>query len=98
MTTVVRGDLSGENAFGNVDASSGTSGHCIPRIGSELEALLSHPMNEDNHMNLIIDVGLSPTSDTGIAQTTQTGCPVMQLQGRNQLPPCAPSSYIGDVV
>ena len=69
MTAVVRG----ENAFVNVDASSGTSGHSISRIGSELEALLSNPMDEDNDFNLIFDVGMELTSDAGIAPTAQTG-------------------------
>ncbi|KAG5584384.1 hypothetical protein H5410_044818 [Solanum commersonii] len=85
MTAVVGGELSGENAFVNVDASSGTSGHSIPSIGSELEALLSHPMDEDTDIDLIFDVGMAPTSDAGIAPTAQTECPVMQLQGRLQL-------------
>ncbi|KAK4730978.1 hypothetical protein R3W88_023966 [Solanum pinnatisectum] len=73
MTAVVGGELSDENAFVNVDASSGTLGHSIPRIQSELEALLSHPMDKDNDIDLIFDVGMAPTSDAGIAPTTQIG-------------------------
>ncbi|KAH0646429.1 hypothetical protein KY285_011222 [Solanum tuberosum] len=34
MTAVVGGELSGQNAFVNVEASSGTSGHPISRIGT----------------------------------------------------------------
>ncbi|KAG5584385.1 hypothetical protein H5410_044819 [Solanum commersonii] len=100
MTAVVGGELSGENAFVNVDASSGTSGHSIPRIGSELEALLSHPMDKDNDFNLIFDVGMAPTSDARIAPTAQTGMSNYGAAGETpaQLPPFAPSSYFGDGV
>ncbi|KAK4724353.1 hypothetical protein R3W88_027132 [Solanum pinnatisectum] len=51
MTAVVGGELSGKNAFVNVESSSGTSSHPISRIGSELKALLSHPMDEDNDVS-----------------------------------------------
>ncbi|XP_049406341.1 transcription factor SRM1-like [Solanum stenotomum] len=100
VTAVVGGELSGENAFVNVDASSGTSGHSIPRIGSELEALLSHPMDEDNDFNLIFDVGMAPTSDAGIAPTAQIGMSGYAAAGEApaQLPPFSPSSYFGDGV
>ncbi|KAH0638252.1 hypothetical protein KY289_038167 [Solanum tuberosum] len=100
MTAVVGGELSGENAFVNVDASTGTSGHSIPRIGSELEALLSHPMDEDTDIDLIFDVGMAPTSDAGIAPTAQTGMSGYAAAGEApaQLPPFSPSSYFGDGV
>ncbi|KAK4730977.1 hypothetical protein R3W88_023965 [Solanum pinnatisectum] len=100
MTAVVRRKLSGKNAFMNIDASSGTSGHSIPKIGSELEALLSHPMDEDNDFNLIFDVGMAPTSDVGIAPTAQIrmSCYAAAGEAPAQLPPFAPSSYFGDGV
>uniref|UniRef100_A0A3Q7ISW9 Myb-like domain-containing protein n=1 Tax=Solanum lycopersicum TaxID=4081 RepID=A0A3Q7ISW9_SOLLC len=43
-------------------ASSGTYGHPIARIGSELEALLTEPVDEDNDITTIFDVGKTPTS------------------------------------
>ncbi|XP_049406343.1 transcription factor SRM1-like [Solanum stenotomum] len=100
MTAIVRGELSGENAFVNVDACSETSGHSIPRIGSELEALLSHPMDKDNDIDLIFDVGMAPTSDAGIAPTAQTRMSGYAAAGEApaQLPPFSPSSYFGDGV
>ncbi|WMV44753.1 hypothetical protein MTR67_038138 [Solanum verrucosum] len=100
MTAVVGGELSGENAFVNVDASSETSGHSIPRIGSELEALLSHPMDKDIDIDLIFDVGMAPTSDAGITPTAQTGMSGYAAAGEApaQLPPFYPSSYFGDGV
>ncbi|KAK6779907.1 hypothetical protein RDI58_022091 [Solanum bulbocastanum] len=67
MMAVVGGELLGQNAFVNVDISNGASSHPISRIGSELEALLSHSMDEDNDISLIFDVGKAPTSDNGIA-------------------------------
>ncbi|KAG5595221.1 hypothetical protein H5410_036453 [Solanum commersonii] len=92
MKAVVGGELSSENAFVNVRASSGTSGHSIPRIGSELEALLSHPMDEDKDINFIFDVGIAPT-----AQTRMSGYEAAE-DTPGQLPPFAPSSYFGDGV
>ncbi|WMV37413.1 hypothetical protein MTR67_030798 [Solanum verrucosum] len=92
MTAVVGGGLSSVNAFVNVRASSGTSGHSIPRIGSELEALLSHPMDEDNDINLIFDVGIAPTAQTRMSGYEAAG------EAPAQLPPFAPSSYFGDGV
>ncbi|KAK4707403.1 hypothetical protein R3W88_033049 [Solanum pinnatisectum] len=94
MMAVVGGELSGQNAFVNVDTSSGTSSHPISRIGSELEALLSHSMDEDNDINLIFDVGKAPTPDDGIAPTAHT----RMSEAPAQLPPYAPSSYFGDGV
>ncbi|WMV51232.1 hypothetical protein MTR67_044617 [Solanum verrucosum] len=106
MTAVVGGELSGQNVFVNVEASSGTSGHPISRIGSELEALLSHPMDEDNDVSSIFDVGIAPTFDAGIAPTfdagiaptAQTGKSGYEVSGEApaQLPPFSSSSYVGD--
>ncbi|KAG5581572.1 hypothetical protein H5410_052199 [Solanum commersonii] len=98
MIAVVRGELSGQNAFVNVEASSGTSSHPISRIRSELKALLSHPMDEDNDVSSIFDVGISPTFDAGIAPTAQTGKSGYEVSRETptQLPPFSPSSYFGD--
>ena len=55
-----------------VDASSGNSGDSIPKIESEFEALLSHTMDEDNHIDFLFDVWIAQTSDAGIEPTSQT--------------------------
>ncbi|WMV45227.1 hypothetical protein MTR67_038612, partial [Solanum verrucosum] len=100
MTTVVGGELSGQNALVNVDTSSGTSSHPISSIKSELEALLSHSMDEDNDINLIFDVGKAPTPDAGIAPIAHIGMSGYAAAGEApaQLPPFTPSSYFGDGV
>ncbi|PHT38466.1 hypothetical protein CQW23_22039 [Capsicum baccatum] len=42
--------------------SSGTYTYPIARIGSDLEALITEHMDEDNDINFIFDVGKAPTS------------------------------------
>uniref|UniRef100_M1AJ50 I-box binding factor n=1 Tax=Solanum tuberosum TaxID=4113 RepID=M1AJ50_SOLTU len=56
-------------------ASSGTYGHPISRIGSELEALLTEPMDEDNDITTIFDVGKAPTSYPVLFDATLSGVP-----------------------
>ena len=41
---------------------SGTYSHPIARIGNELEALLTEPMDEDNDISSIFEVRKAPTS------------------------------------
>ncbi|KAK6778008.1 hypothetical protein RDI58_024726 [Solanum bulbocastanum] len=98
MTAVVRGEISGQNAFVNVEASSGTSGHPISRIGSELKALLSHLMDKDNDVSLIFYIAIAPTFDAGIAPTAQIRNFSYKVSGEapTQLPPFSPSKYFGD--
>lgn len=73
MTAVVWWELSGEYAIVRVNASSWSSGHSIPKIESELEALLSQPMDKDNHIDFLFDVWIAQTSDAGIEPNAQTG-------------------------
>ncbi|XP_049407044.1 transcription factor SRM1-like [Solanum stenotomum] len=49
-------------------ARSGTYSHPITRIGSDLEALLAEPMDVDNDISSIFDVGKAPTSSYAAAE------------------------------
>ncbi|KAH0745755.1 hypothetical protein KY285_007412 [Solanum tuberosum] len=55
--------------------SSETYGHPITRIGSELEALLTEPVDEDNDITTIFDVGKLPTSYPVLFDAALSGIP-----------------------
>ncbi|KAK4730980.1 hypothetical protein R3W88_023968 [Solanum pinnatisectum] len=62
-------------------ARSGTYSHPITRIGIDLEALLFEPMDVDNDMSSIFDVGKAPTSSNAAVEAAPS-----------YLPPFVPSS------
>lgn len=68
---------------------SGTYSHPIARIGNELEALLTEPMDEDNDISSIFEVRKAPTSYPVLVDAALSRIPryAAAVAAAAQLPP-----------
>ncbi|XP_016445562.2 uncharacterized protein LOC107770741 [Nicotiana tabacum] len=70
-------------------------GHPVTRIGSELEALITEHMVEDNEISSIFDVGKTPSSHAMLSSTAHSGMSSYTVAAHSGMPSYTVAAHSG---